>query len=259
MEEYSVSDYGIFSDAISTTKGFNDKLNTIQSQANDCKTKLNDESVFMGPICESCVKGFNGVDSSITSLVSNFNTISGYLADTGTAYVNGDTEAMKKVLNISGGVVGVGATSSVNTGGDTKDDIYNMLANKGFNNAAICGILANMEHESGFDTTVVGDNGTSYGLCQWHNSRWDRLNSFCKNNNLDPSTTEGQVEYLVYELENYYPSVYEKLKNVPNTSQGAYDAAYKWTVDFEVPADRYNRGEQRGNTASSKYWETYGV
>ena len=259
MEEYSVSDYGIFNDAISTTKSLTDKLATIQEDMNTCKTKLNDEAVFMGPICDSCVEGFSSLDGKVTSLIGNFNTISNYINDTAVAYKNGDKAAMEKVLNISGGKVGVGTTSNVNTGGGTKDDIYNLLANKGFNNAAICAILANMEHESGFDTTAVGDGGTSYGLCQWHNGRWDNLNSFCSKNNLDPSTTEGQVEYLCYELENNYSGVYDTLKNVPNTKQGAYDAAYKWTVDFEVPSNSDQKGKARGALASSSYWDTYGV
>ena len=69
-------------------------------------------------------------------------------------------------------------TKTVDTGNPDKDNIYNLLAAKGFNDAAICGILANIEHESGFSTTALGDGGTSYGLCQWHNSRWDNLNNF---------------------------------------------------------------------------------
>ena len=40
------------------------------------------------------------------------------------------------------------------------------------NPAAIQGILANIEYESGFSPTVWGDEGTSYGLCQWHESRY---------------------------------------------------------------------------------------
>ena len=39
------------------------------------------------------------------------------------------------------------------------------------NPAAVCGILANIEYESNFSPTVWGDDGTSYGLCQWHESR----------------------------------------------------------------------------------------
>lgn len=39
------------------------------------------------------------------------------------------------------------------------------------NPAAVCGILANIEYESDFSPTAWGDDGTSYGLCQWHESR----------------------------------------------------------------------------------------
>ena len=61
MEEYSVSDYSIFNDAISTTKSFTDKIETVQSAVNDSKSKLNDEAVFLGPICDSCIKGFTNL------------------------------------------------------------------------------------------------------------------------------------------------------------------------------------------------------
>jgi len=143
------------------------------------------------------------------------------------------------------------------TGNDNQSKIYNYLSEQGFNDAAICGILANVEHESGFRTDALGDGGTSYGICQWHNSRWDRLKNYCNNNNLDWHSLEGQVSYLVWELQNHYPSVYNSIKNVPNTRQGAYDAAYVWTTDFEVPANRYERGKDRGNTAMSGYWDKY--
>ena len=145
------------------------------------------------------------------------------------------------------------------SGNSNQDKIYNYLKSKGFNDAAICGILANVQHESGFRTDALGDGGTSYGICQWHNGRWDRLKNYCNNNGLDWRSLEGQLEYLVWELENNYKGVYNTLKNVPNTKQGAYDAAYKWTVDFEIPADRYNAGNRRGNAAANNYWGTYGA
>ena len=146
----------------------------------------------------------------------------------------------------------------VDTGNETVDAIYNYLAKKGFNNAAICAILANMEHESGFDPTIDGDGGTSYGLCQWHNSRKENLKNYCAEHNLDPSSIEGQLEFLCYELETSYGGVYDALKNAPNTPQGAYDAAYIWTTDFEIPDNKYERADQRGNTAQNSYWNTYG-
>ena len=145
------------------------------------------------------------------------------------------------------------------SGNTTKDQIYNYLSSQGFSDAAICGIMANIEHESGFRTDALGDNGTSYGICQWHNSRWNNLKNFCNNNGYDWHSLEGQLAYLVHELKTNYQGVYNTLMNVPNTSQGAYDAAYKWTTDFEIPDNRYERGKQRGNTASSSYWNTYGT
>ena len=144
--------------------------------------------------------------------------------------------------------------------GDTNQSkIYNYFSSLGFNNAAICGILANIEYESGFKSTVVGDKGTSYGICQWHNERWTRLKNYCKENNLDSTTIEGQASFLEYELKNYYPDVYDKLKNIPNTKQGAYDAAYYWTIHFERPANAKKQGQKRGSAASNKYWDTYNI
>ena len=135
---------------------------------------------------------------------------------------------------------------------------YSYLSSQGFNNAAICGILANIESESGFSTTALGDGGTSYGICQWHEGRWDSLKDYCSENNLDSDSLEGQAQYLVSELKNSYPDVYETLQNVPNTAEGAYQAAYKWTTDFEIPEDKYSEGENRGDNAQTTYWEKYG-
>ena len=52
MNEYKISDYGIFNDAISTTSKVNESLTNNQTTINDCSTNLNNESVFMGPICD---------------------------------------------------------------------------------------------------------------------------------------------------------------------------------------------------------------
>ncbi|MBQ9268700.1 MAG: hypothetical protein IJ206_04175 [Oscillospiraceae bacterium] len=50
------------------------------------------------------------------------------------------------------------------------------------NPADVSGILANIEYESDFSPTVWGDDGTSFGLCQWHESRCRSLFSFCQEN-----------------------------------------------------------------------------
>jgi len=109
MEEYKVSDYGIFNNAINSTSTFTNKITSIQEAMSNSKSQLNSESVFMGPICESCIQGFGTVDGEISTLVSNFGTIASYLNDTATAYKNGDSAAMTKVLSSNGNSVSIGS------------------------------------------------------------------------------------------------------------------------------------------------------
>lgn len=138
-------------------------------------------------------------------------------------------------------------------------EIYNYLAGvMGLNNAAACGVLANIEIESGFDPHAVGDGGTSYGICQWHNSRFTALRNYCAANALDYTTLNGQLRFLQYELERDFPKTTKILREAPNTAAGAYEAGYQWCYRFEVPAG-YASGVSvsRGNLAKNIYWPVY--
>ena len=67
------------------------------------------------------------------------------------------------------------------------------------NPAAVCGILANIEYESDFSPTVWGDDGTSYGLCQWHESRCRSLFLFCQENGYCTRNADGAPwEFAIY-------------------------------------------------------------
>lgn len=138
--------------------------------------------------------------------------------------------------------------------------IFNYLMNEmKMNSAAACGVLANIYYESGFDPHAVGDNNSSYGICQWHAERKTNLINYCKENNLDYTTLEGQLQFLKYELANSYSSIYNYMLNVKNTADGAYDAGWYWCYYFEVPANRETVAVTRGNLAKNTYWEQYGV
>lgn len=125
------------------------------------------------------------------------------------------------------------------------------------NSAAACGVLANIEYESAFQVTIVGDQGTSFGLCQWHNERYSALRGYCLARGLDYKTVEGQMAYLSYELKTGYASLYGALRSVENSPEGAYTAAYLWCVRFERPADMERKAAERGNKAKYKYWNRY--
>lgn len=123
--------------------------------------------------------------------------------------------------------------------------------------AAACGILANIEYESAFQLTILGDQGTSFGLCQWHDGRYAALKSYCTARGLDYRTVTGQMEYLSYELKSGYTTLYGALRSVDNSAEGAYRAGYLWCIQFERPANMEVKAHERGNSAKYKYWNRY--
>ncbi|MBQ6601115.1 MAG: fibronectin type III domain-containing protein [Clostridia bacterium] len=150
------------------------------------------------------------------------------------------------------------ATTSSN-----KSAIFKQLITElDINPAAACGIMANIEHESKFDPTVViiDTNGLlSGGLCQWNGSRFSNLQSFCSKNGYNYLSIEGQIAFLHHELNSKsYRYIYDYLKGVSNDADGAYDAAWYWCYYFEVPANRSYKADSRGYTAENRYWPEFG-
>ena len=134
--------------------------------------------------------------------------------------------------------------------------IYRFLtAEMGLNRAAAMGVLANIYYESNYKPTIVGDSGTSYGICQWHLGRKTNLINYCKQNDLDYHSLEGQLRFLQYELSTSFPAVLKYLKSVENTAEGAYDAAYYFCFNFEAPAARTSQSTKRGNYAKNKLFK----
>ncbi|MCR5789787.1 MAG: Ig-like domain-containing protein [Lachnospiraceae bacterium] len=140
-----------------------------------------------------------------------------------------------------------------------RTQIFNYLTgNLGLTTAAACGVLANIYCESGFNPQALGDNGTSYGLCQWHNGRFTNLRNYCLKNGYDYRTVSGQLSYLGYELTYSYSSTLKLLKSLFNDSEAAYYAGYSWCYNFERPKNTGAVSIVRGNLARDKYWVSYG-
>lgn len=143
-------------------------------------------------------------------------------------------------------------------GSSNEETIYCFLTQVvGLNCAGACGVLANIYHESGFRTDALGDNGTSYGICQWHDTRYSSLMTWCSGNGYDYKTLEGQLYYLNHELNSGYTNVRDKLKSVSNDGAGAYQAGYDWCFYFERPANKAQRSVERGNLARDTYYPKY--
>jgi hypothetical protein len=74
------------------------------------------------------------------------------------------------------------------------------LLEAGWTSAQACGIIANIQAESGFDKDLPGDSGEAYGLCQWHQ---DRRNLFADRfgHPMKPqSTFEEQIDFITFEM-----------------------------------------------------------
>jgi len=131
-----------------------------------------------------------------------------------------------------------------------------MIDQLGFNTAAACGALANIQHESGFRVTAASYDG-GYGIVQWTGGRNTKLKSWCAENGYDYQTLEGQAWFLKYELEGSYKKILTYLQGVENSPAGAYDAGYYFCYNFEIPANRAARSVTRGNLAKDTYWQKY--
>ncbi len=142
---------------------------------------------------------------------------------------------------------------------DNEERIYRyLISDLGMNSAAACGILSNIYCESGFRTDALGDNGTSYGICQWHNSRWNNLKTYCNNNGFDWHSLDGQLHFMEYELNGTQSNVLRRMRSVSDDEDGAFSAGYDWCYYYEVPANRETKSVTRGNLARDSFWPIYG-
>ena len=140
----------------------------------------------------------------------------------------------------------VNVTSGYAQGSSNVQTVCLSLKQSGFSDNAVAAILVNMQAESGFRLNALGDNGTSYGLCQWHNGRYTKLRNYCGS---ELNTVKCQLSYLIQELQNSYKGVYNYLL----TNNSAYDMAKYYCLYFEVPANRERTCTNRANQYSNNY------
>ena len=163
-------------------------------------------------------------------------------------------------VKISGFSVDPSKYPSANITENTNRIYQYLVTEMKLNHAAACGVLANIQCESNFNPLAQGDSGSSYGICQWHNGRFSNLMSYCNGSGSDYNTLSGQLSYMQHELTSSYNGVWGYIHSVPDSAQGAYDAAYYWCVYFETPDHTYERAAQRGNLAKNEYYgKTFGT
>lgn len=158
-------------------------------------------------------------------------------------------------------------------------DIYAKLIAAGLTHEGTCGLMGNMQAESGMKSniaqrgmTALSDeeytaaaaewpvkfihDGVGYGLCQWtYWSRKQALFNFAQERGASVGDEGMQVEFCVHELKNDYPGLWALLCSVTDI----YTAASEVCTVYERPAVnnitvRAGYANQLANRAKREGW-----
>lgn len=274
MNDYNVSDYGIFSDAISTTNILNNSVSNCQTAAKNCASIIGNQGVFMGPIAEKCTQFLNALNTDLDMVQSNMNQISSYLMQTSSTYQSADANASSTVQLRLEQPVTTNSNNSSNptlTGANNAEQIWNYLKSQGFSDAGIAGIMGNLAQESGLRADNVQNhmgyedaeyvagikNGTitredfindsrGFGIAQWtYHTRKAKLYDTLGPQNID--CLAGQLSFMVNEMGD---DLTNKLKNASSVNEA--------TDVFQYSYERAGKPnmENRRNQANG-FYSTY--
>ena len=111
MPDIQVTSYNAMSDAVSTVKSFSTQVTTAQSDIAAAKAILSDGGALLGPFADECARVAGTIDSDISSLVSELQQTSTYIAAAEDGYKKSDTAA-DNTVNTGNTSVGTGITST---------------------------------------------------------------------------------------------------------------------------------------------------
>ena len=113
------------------------------------------------------------------------------------------------------------------------------------NDAALAGVLSNLQGESSFNPKKVGDMGSAYGLCQWRGERLNQMIAYCEEHDLNPILRDSQLQFLAYDLQYNYIYAYDLVRMCPDSEDGALQATFYFCAYYEVPADPETESVER--------------
>lgn len=134
---------------------------------------------------------------------------------------------------------------------DASFNAYGYLKGLGYSDAAVSGILGNLQNESGssLNTRAVHDNGTGIGIAGWRDpspgkGRKTNLMNFARERGEDVYSLKTQLDFLDHELKTVERGVYNRLMS----SKTPDEAAHAF-ISFERP-----QGWTAANPAGGHNW-----
>lgn len=168
-------------------------------------------------------------------------------------------------------------------GNSNEEKIWYFLKSKGFNDYGTSGLMGNLLAESGLKSNnlqdaynrIIGmtdddyvkavDNGTytkerfikdcgGFGLAQWTwHTRKKALYEYIKSKGVSVGDLESQLEFLIKELTESYPSVLNTLK----TATSVLEASNAVLLKFECPADQSVSMQNKRASYGQSYYNKY--
>ncbi len=136
--------------------------------------------------------------------------------------------------------------------GDKATYAYNFYKNKGVPDHVAAGIVGNLIQESGnFRNDVIrgersGDNGTSFGIAQWHigknTDRWNPLKKYAQAQGRDYRDLDFQLDYVLHEAKQR--GDYDKVMKARNSGEAANLFAKYYERPAIIDANRARNARQ---------------
>lgn len=131
--------------------------------------------------------------------------------------------------------------------GSIEEQIWNFLRANGFSAEAAAGVMGNMYAESNCTPNIEEyGGGGGFGLCQWTASRRTDLVNWCANNGYDYKSLEGQLNFMLYEVETYNMTYIKTISSVEEATRvflTDFERAgiVRWSVRINAANDYYSR------------------
>ncbi|WP_311486619.1 phage tail tip lysozyme [uncultured Anaerococcus sp.] len=168
-------------------------------------------------------------------------TKSNYKPSTGSSYNQLRNDYAQARMS---GAIGGPVTGSL-SGNNNTEKIWKYFKSQGFSDAGVSGIMANLYHESGLESSrLQNGGGPGRGLAQWEGPRFTALQEFARGRSKSWTDLPTQLDFLMHEMKTNHSSGFmDYFRNTDSASK----AAAKFENEFERPAVNHNA--ERGSTA----------
>jgi len=122
--------------------------------------------------------------------------------------------------------------------------VADALGTLGLNATQVAGFLANFARESRFDPTKVGANGDT-GLAQWVGARLEALKAA---EGPQWNTIQGQIDFLLKELQGHFAGLLAKVKNAKTAEESSQLVGTEYEVHHGGSGPAFREEQEKRDT-----------